>query len=157
MDRLDRSLRELASYRLRRTTLSVMVQFNQIFAEFGLRRTTFSALRVIADNPGMRQGSLAGALEIERPNLVHIVDELEEAGLVRRSVANDDRRAYALHATPKGVRVTQAAMARAHACDRQLTRGLTPEQLNVLLTALGTIARNSQALRDAEASIPPKS
>lgn len=145
MERPDITLRALTSYRLRRTTVAVMAQFNQVFAEFGLRRTTFSALTLVVDNPGLRQSQLADALAIERPNLVQLLDELEAEGLVRRVIASDDRRAYALHPTPKGQRLHARAMAAARACDVAMTRDLTKDQITQLHDLLSVLQGNAQS------------
>jgi len=143
MDISDRSLRDITGYRLRRATISAMAAFNEIFASFGIRRTTFSALCMIVDNPGLRQGELADALAIERPNLVRIVDELEAEGLARRESAKGDRRAYELHATEKGRRLQEAAMTATLRCDAVIARGLTREQIDVLHAALRKIQENA--------------
>lgn len=143
MEPLDRSLRELTSYRLHRTAVAVLSEFNAVFASFGLRRTTFSALALIVDRPGLRQGQLADALAIERPNIVHIVDELEAAGLVKRLPATGDRRAYALQPTPMGRQQFLDAMSAVRERDVRLTNDLTPEQIDALLTALTALQQNA--------------
>lgn len=146
MRKVDTSLRELTSYRLRRASMVVESEFNQIFADFGLRRTTFSVLSLIVDNPGLRQSDLAAALSIERPNIVQIIDELEAAKLAERHPAPNDRRAYALQPTAAGQRLFKQAMASARARDAVLTRDLTPEQLDLLLQALKTIETNTKTV-----------
>ena len=149
MARTGSSLRGLVSYRLRRAVVAVMAEFNDVFAEFGLRRTTFSALTLIVETPGLRQSQLADALAIERPNLVQIVDELEKAGLVRRTTARDDRRAYALQPTEAGRELWRRAMAAARAVDAQVTKGLSAEQIDALLAALATIKKNAEAREES--------
>lgn len=146
--RADRSLRHLSAYRLRRASVAVMSEFNEVFAAFGLRRTTFSALALIVDNPGLRQSQLADALAIERPNLVQIVDELERAGLVRRKTAENDRRAYALQPTAAGRRLQAEAMAAALRKDAELTCGLTAEQIDGFHKVLKTIQENARSGED---------
>ena len=47
---------------------------------------------------GQRQG-------VDRTTMVAVVDELESSGYVERRRDPRDRRAYSLHATPKGRRV----------------------------------------------------
>ncbi len=146
MPRPDRSLRELTGYRLRRSSVSVMSAFKDLFVQFGLRRTTFSTLVLIVDNPGLRQGELADALAIERPNLVQIVDELERKGLVKRQAAKNDRRAYCLTATRKGRDLYRKAMGSVAARDVELTRGLTPEQVANLHVALSILQQNALSM-----------
>lgn len=143
MAKADGPLRAFTGYRLRRTTGSALSRMNSVFAEFGLRRTTFSTLSLVVSTPGQRQGQVATALAIERPNFVQIVDELEKAGLVSRQTATDDKRAYALHATPRGRKLYDQASAAVRKSDRELTQGLTESQIDDLHRALDLIAKNS--------------
>lgn len=136
---LDAGLRALTGYRLRRTTGIVMAEFTQVFAEFGLRRTTYSVLSLVVENPGIRQSQLAEALAIDRPNLVQIVDELEGAGLISRKRAKDDGRAKALMPTEAGQARYDAAQEKALAEDAKLTAGLTRDEEGALLKALTLI------------------
>lgn len=51
---------------------------------------------------GIRQGALAEALGIEAPSLVRIIDQLVEAGLMRRVEDATDRRVRTVHLTSEG-------------------------------------------------------
>lgn len=146
MARLDTSLLGFTGYRLQRTTGAAMTKMTPVFAKFGLRRVTFSTLALVVDKPGMRQGQLAEALAIERPNFVKIVDELEQAGLLQRRPVVDDRRAYALHATPKGCALAQQASEAVLAYDQKMLAGLSPAQVTALHHALQLIDANANSL-----------
>lgn len=146
MSRLDQPLRELTGYQLRRATSSSMTKIANVFARFGLRRTTFSTLALIVESPGLRQNQLAEALDIERPNLVRIIDELENAGLVVRKKAKNDRRAYAMQATLAGRKHFQEALRAVREFDTKLTEGLTAEEVKALHHALMTIESNAKQM-----------
>ena len=148
MAALDDTLRALTSYRLRRTTSAAMSRMAKVFAKFGLRSTTYATLSVVVETPGQRQGKVAEALAIERPNFVHIVDELEKAGLLARETAADDKRAYALRPTDAGTRLYQAMAQEVRACDQALTQGLSARQIADLHAALEVISENSSGLED---------
>lgn len=143
-DAADATLRGLTGYRMQRAAIKAMGAVNAALAPFGLRRSTFSALAVVADTPGLRQAQLAEALAIERPNLVQIVDDLEAAGLLVRETAEGDRRAYALQATARGRRVYAEALARLRRVEQALTRGLSPAQTEALHRALQLIEDNAK-------------
>ena len=143
MSDADSTLRDLTGYQLRRAAAQVQLLINQTLGHFGLRRTTFSALTLIVDHPGMSQAQLADALAIERPNLVQIVGELEAAGLVERRQADGDRRAYALQPTLQGRKVQHDALQAARNTDATITEGLSEEALAVVRDALFTIERNA--------------
>lgn len=143
MPQADEPLRALTGYLLRRTTSTAMSKMNVVFAGFGLRRTTYATLSLVVETPGQRQGQVAAALAIDRPNFVQIVDELEEAGLVSRKTAVDDKRAYALHATSRGQELYKKARVAVRDCDRELTQGMTQRQLDDLHNALDVIGKNA--------------
>ena len=152
----DATLRTLTGYCLRRANAAATSAIGEVFAAHGLRRTTFSALALVVDHPGLRQSQLAEALAIERPNLVQIVDQLEALGFVERRVAEDDRRAYALQPTDAGQRVLKAAMAAAHTADEAFTAGLTPAQVAALHAALAVIEENATGLEGTNAHDIPR-
>ena len=142
----DRSLRHLTGYQLRRTTSAAMPGVNKVLEEFGLRRSTYSSLAVIVSNPGLNQVQLAGALAIERPNVVQIVDQLEQAELVRRVKSTEDRRAYALQPTPTGCEVQKRATEALERHDAYLRKGLSQQDIEVLHRSLLVIEKNAEKL-----------
>lgn len=98
----DTVLGTLIGYRLKRAYMRIQPEAQRVLAENGLRVVSFSCLSIIADNPGIVQAELADALQMERSNLVVIIDELEERGLITRERVPTDRRRYALTATLPG-------------------------------------------------------
>lgn len=146
MDQFDSKLRQMPGYLLRRATSAAMPKVNDLLSEFGLRRTSYSSLAVIVAHPGLNQGQLADVLAVERPNIVQIVDQLEQAGLVQRTKSAEDRRAYSLQPTPKGraleVRVTEALIQQG----LRLTQGLSAEDLIHLRRCLEIIEQNADQM-----------
>jgi len=138
----DRTLRGFAGYTMKRAFNAIQADVNAALAPFGLRMVTFSALVVIADNPGLRQSELAEALMIERPNLVLILDELERAELISRDRAAGDRRAYELRATLKGGRLCDRARRAVTAHDARMTEGMSETDRQALIAALRRIEAN---------------
>lgn len=143
MNGLDATLRGLTGYRLQRATGVAMVRYKAVFAEFGLRRTTFSCLSLIIDTPGLQQSQLGQTLAIERPNLVKVVRDLTKAGLVRRDVSKSDARAYALFPTPMGKTLFENALAAVQALDAQMAGGLTKAEIAALRKALAKVEANA--------------
>ncbi len=135
----DRSLREFTGYGMKRAFNAIQADVNRTLKPFGLRMVTFSALSVIGETPGLRQSDLAAALSIERPNLVVLVDELEQAGLITRDRVETDRRAYALAPTLKGRRLLARATKAVRAHDARMTAALSDgdkARLSVMLAAI---------------------
>jgi len=85
--------------------LSQLVAFRDFFAsldEFDMRPGEATALLLIGENPGVRQGVLARRLMIKRAHMTKMVRAMEETGLVSRTVPEDDRRSVELWLTPQG-------------------------------------------------------
>lgn len=135
----DAALRTFVGYNMKRAFHTVQGDVNAALAPHGLRMLTFSALAVIVSNAGLRQSHLADALAIERPNLVLLVDELERAALITRDRAADDRRAYALNPTDKGVELYKKAFRAVQEHDLRMTSTLNTSDRAVLLRALQAI------------------
>jgi len=85
-------------------------------AEVGLASQQYQALLAIKGTPGpdsVTINELAKLLLIKHNSAVGLVDRLESEGLVRRSVAPEDRRKVNVRLTRKGVRVFER-LAAAH-------------------------------------------
>ena len=67
----------------------------------------FSTLCTIKANPGVRQGVLADALLIQRPNMTLLVNRLIRAGYVRRRAARGDNRGVELFLRAEGERALE--------------------------------------------------
>ena len=107
----DVSLRRFIGYRLKRAYTTLRADLLRELEPLGLRITTYSALVLVVENPGLRQSAIAQALEIKRSNMVVIVNELEEKGLIKRKQVQADRRASAFFPTASGKRLCAAAIA----------------------------------------------
>lgn len=69
----------------------------------GIGPAQLSALSVLVFGGPRSLGELAGAEQVKPPTMSRIVDALENAGLARRRVNPQDRRAVLIEATEKGV------------------------------------------------------
>ena len=137
----DATLRGFCGYAMKRAFLGVQADLNRVLAPLGLRMMTYSALVVVTDNPGLRQSQLADALAVEKPNMVALVAELLQAGLLTRQRAPDDRRARALHPTDTGRALAARAIAAVQAHEARITATLGPEELQTLMHALAQVER----------------
>ena len=135
----DTALRGFLGYTLRRASNGVMADAARTLEPLGLRVTTFSALALICDQPGVTQSLLAAALHMERSNIVLIVDALEQAGWIGRHRMEHDRRSYALRATPEGLETRDAALAALRAHEEKLFSRMSAEERAHLIDLLQKI------------------
>lgn len=126
-------------YHLKRAYLRLHDDFIIVLADMKLRPQLFSALALIAENPGINQSALARALAIERSNLVVIVDELVERGLITRNPVSGDRRAHALRATAAGRKFCQMAVERLAVHEQRMMAKLTASERDSLVGVLSRI------------------
>jgi DNA-binding MarR family transcriptional regulator len=113
-----------------------MGQLGQRFEALGMRQSLYSVLLIIAENPGLKQQEVGQTLSIQQPNLVSLVNELVNEGLVQRTVNAEDRRSYSLVLTAAGKqRLAQAN--RAHAeNERWLAEAIAPLTVEQFRAAL---------------------
>ena len=139
----DDTLRQFIGYHLKRASNAVLGDLARVLKPFELRMITYTALVLIVDNPGLRQSQLADAMDVERPNLVVIIDELERRDLISRDKVPTDRRAYALRPTPAGRQLYERAVAAVSAHERALLKGITPEAQALIVDVANRLQQNA--------------
>jgi DNA-binding MarR family transcriptional regulator len=95
-------LDDLIGYALRRAQIQIFQHLVEQLNEFELRPAQFSALAIIEKTPGVTQTALARILAIEPPQVVPMVNKLEERGLALRVRCKPDKRSYGLFLSKAG-------------------------------------------------------
>lgn len=140
----DATLRTFLGYHIKRAHNVIRADLKRTLEPFDLRIITYSALVLIVDNPGLRQSQLADALAIERPNLVVIIDELEQRELIVRERVPTDRRAHALKATLAGRRLCDKAVKADIAHEKALFSDLSDKDRKTVIEAMAIIERSGR-------------
>lgn len=138
----DETLRNFAGYHMKRAFNVIQADLANTLKPFDLRMLTYTALVLIVDNPGLRQSQLADAMDIERPNLVVIIDELERRELIVRDRVPTDRRAYALKATLAGRRLFEKAVAAVKAHEERLLGAMEAQTRVAMIDAMRFIEKS---------------
>ena len=86
---------------------------------------------------------MARVLGLDPSQVVALVDELAQAGLVRRQPAPTDRRAKLVTATDAGHRVRERAAARAAEAVQGALRSLSGDEQEVLRALLSRVAESA--------------
>src|SRR5262249_5599637 len=117
-------------------------QFGERLASLRLTRPHAGILRLIGLSPGLSQQELARRLSILPSQLVALLDELQERGLIERRQDATDRRTYALHLTTLGRNTTDeiGRIAREH--DDAICAALNMHERRELNALLGRIAHH---------------
>jgi DNA-binding MarR family transcriptional regulator len=127
-----RYLETLLGYNARRAALAVIAVFLKRMEPFDLRPVDFSVLTLIAHNPGVTSRQLCAALDILPPNLVGMIKNLDQRGLIERRTHPTDRRAQGLHLSPQGVELQRDAQQMATALEQDVASGLSAAELQTL-------------------------
>jgi MarR family transcriptional regulator, lower aerobic nicotinate degradation pathway regulator len=101
-------------------------------APLGLRARHLIALTVLRDHGPSTQQALSTTLQIDRTNLVGLLNELEAGELVRRRRASEDRRRHIVELTGSGAeRLAEAEFALA-AAENEVLSALDHQQRETL-------------------------
>jgi DNA-binding MarR family transcriptional regulator len=106
-DASEQKLRGSTAFLLAQIGAHAAIQFGEKLKGLQLTRPHAGILRLIGPTPGLSQQELARRLAILPSQLVALLDELEERGLIERRQDATDRRTYALHLTKSGRDVTE--------------------------------------------------
>lgn len=135
-------LSDLVGYHLRRATNVAVADFMRAVGDTGMRQVLFGILSIVERNPDINQGAVGRSLGIKRANMVALITELVDGGLLDRRVSAEDRRAFALRLTAKGRRVYEDSLARIRAHEATLLSDFTTEERALLISMLSRIEAN---------------
>jgi DNA-binding MarR family transcriptional regulator len=110
---------------------------NAALAEFGLKERSYSILALACGDLGPTQRELAEFLSLDPSQIVALIDELEQRGLVERKPGVSDRRQKLVAATAEGRKVHAAAQRAARAAEARHLSMLTAREVASLRSILG--------------------
>jgi DNA-binding MarR family transcriptional regulator len=109
-------------------------------AKLGLDAREVMLFRHVALAEGRTQRSVASAIGLPASRIVAVVDRLEERGWIERRATPGDRRARALHVTPKGRAMVATILQLSAEHETALTRGLSAAEEQALVQLLQRLA-----------------
>ena len=140
--RLPAELVASTSFLLKRLGFAAKERGMAAYQDTGLHPYHYGVLLVLDEGSRDTQGSIADALGYDRGQLVGLLDELEEQGLLERKRDPNDRRRHIVRLTPEG----KKALRRLRALAKQLEDDfLTPlsdderQALHALLLRLAEV------------------
>lgn len=139
-----RVLAESTGWLLNDVAREVTLRLEEALKGDDLRWRDYGVLVVLESAGPMSQQEIGRRLAVDRSTMVHIIDLLEQRGLVARGRDRVDRRAYAIELTGAGrallVDVLHPLTAEVH---ERVLGPLTPEERSVLTRILGRVARGA--------------
>jgi DNA-binding MarR family transcriptional regulator len=137
--RVPRELVDSTSFLLKRLGFAAKERAMDAYDEAGLHPYHHAILAVVDEGERETQGEIADALGYDRGQLVGLLDELEDKGLVERERDKQDRRRQIVRMTPAGRKALGRARALAVQLDDEFLAPLDErerEQLHKLLLRL---------------------
>ncbi|MFI0404766.1 MarR family winged helix-turn-helix transcriptional regulator [Actinomadura sp. 3N508] len=112
----------------------------------GARKWHFAALVALAEAGAASQAELSRRTGIYRSDMVAVLNELADAGFIRRAPDPADRRRNVITLTPAGHRRLERLDALVTAAQRELLAPLTPGQRDELTRLLTVLTEHHQPL-----------
>ncbi|MES2441350.1 MAG: MarR family transcriptional regulator [Pseudomonadota bacterium] len=132
-------LGDLAGYHLRRASGAFAADFARALAGTGMRQVLFGIISVVAANPGINQGAAGRVLGIQRANMVALINELTDDGLIERKVSKEDRRAFELNLSAAGQAKLDDCLARIREHEEEMLSDLSAADRVKLIALLTRI------------------
>lgn len=129
----------LIGYHLRRASAAVGSDFARALEGTGMRQVLFGIMAVVDANPGINQGAVGRALGIQRANMVSLINELVDRGLIDRKASPEDRRAFSLSLSRAGKAMFADCVSRIRAHEGRLLSDLSADERATLIDLLSRI------------------
>jgi DNA-binding MarR family transcriptional regulator len=137
--RRDDALDAQIGYNLRRASAFALNDFAVELSDASLRPVTYAMLALIDERPGIRAAELCRVLGIKSANMVALIAELEERGLVERDEHAGDKRVQVLCLTQAAREAIPAWRQRVRRHEDRFLHRLTTKERATLLRLLRLI------------------
>ena len=128
LPRLPQELVASATFLLKRLGFSVKDRTMKAYEQTGLHPYHHGILTVLGERSSETQGAIADALGYDRGQLVGLLDELEERGLVERRRDPNDRRRHIVRITADGEKMLHRLRALAAEIEDEFLSPLSDEE-----------------------------
>lgn len=126
------------------------------FNEYGLSARQYWALYHLEEEQGTSMVDLSRVLLTDKSNVTAIVDRLESAHYVKRTMATHDRRVILITLTAEGKRIRDYVKQRHDQHIHAMFEALTPIQLKESMALLEPIAEHLESFLEESESLQEK-
>ena len=133
-------LSEDPGYLLARAGARAIRSFNRALDAVGLRSRLYSVLLAVEERGGLSQRALSTVLDVDPSAVVAIVDELQDAGLVRRDAHPADRRSHVVVITDGGRALIERLRPTVNRVHDEILTSLEPDERQLFVGMLKRVA-----------------
>ena len=128
-----------------RTSSTLMDRVEDLLKPYGISATQYNVLRILrgAGQGGLCRNELRDRMLTRMPDMTRLLDRMEEAGLVKRSREQDDRRMVLTQITPRGRELLGELERPLTQLHREQLSQLSDEQLRTLIELLTLVREGS--------------
>jgi DNA-binding MarR family transcriptional regulator len=128
-----------------RTSSTLMDRVEDLLKPYGISATQYNVLRILrgAGQGGLCRNELRDRMLTRMPDMTRLLDRMEEAGLVKRSREQDDRRMVLTQITPRGRELLGELERPLTQLHREQLSQLSDEQLRTLIDLLTLVREGS--------------
>jgi len=102
----------------------------------GVTPVQYAVLRILQDNPGIDQVTLARLCALDTSTAANLAVRLEERGLIKRVVPEKSKRYRLLHLSPRGTRLLKKVLPSGRLLSRRLLQALAKKEQRVFMHLL---------------------
>ena len=141
---LPEELLASATFLLKRLGFAAKERSLKAYEQTGLHPYHYAILLVLSERSLETQGAIADALGYDRGQLVGLLDELEEQGLVERRRDANDRRRHLVSLTPEGKRTLRRLRALSRQTEDEFLEPLSNDERATLHALLLRLAEKHE-------------
>jgi DNA-binding MarR family transcriptional regulator len=142
-------LDDLPGHHIRRLHQIAVAVFLQEAQASGLTPVQYAALQAVANQPGIDQRTLAGAIGLDTSTVAGVVDRLETRALLQRNASPTDRRVRLLTPTPAGCALLREVLPAMRRAQQRILAPLPEAEQRQFMDMLRTLVTANNELSRA--------
>lgn len=115
---------------------------------YDLGVSEWRVMAVLAPPRSMSALDIINRSSMNKVNVSRAVARLRKRGYLKQDIDGDDRRRSVLRLTEEGCKVFYDLIPRVKEVERQLLAGLSEEEIQILISLMGRVQDNAEALQD---------
>ncbi|MBQ8934318.1 MAG: MarR family transcriptional regulator [Lachnospiraceae bacterium] len=139
-------LQECINFVLTNAQNTVFSYFKKELSGLDVTPIQYATLKCLWEQDGQMPSQLAETLNLDSSTVTGILGRLEDKKLISRSFRVDDRRKVIVHLTDEGRALEQPVSEIIERLNREVTAGLSPQEMDVFHHHLQVISDNAAAL-----------